>query len=855
MLTINYPRDYTQTGQHGAYRPTKRPAKSQPINIINGEWCVGSDPFPLFFTALTEAGALPKVDSELRATLQRIVSDGYNGLRLRSFSDRVWTESATNWGMWKYPLTDAGSTLGVPNIQIVEEAALVQLDKMIAWGYEEGIECFYIDLEGFDQMFMRASTPRAPGTFEGRGMQWSVEARNIAWTFYSKILLRTSTIDGTRHIDNGRIVWLFNNENGMGDSFTGQAALSWGGDRIGSNVNGSPIYTVNSTSNLTVGDVVTGSGVASGSVIVTIDSSVQVTLDKNATSGGSNRTFTFKTPTAYRWYDKMVNNVVDANGSNGYWYTEASSRLATWWAANKDAMGLGATVPAWGRAGASGFPLYASWAAASTLNKNAFLDFIDDMEVEYICDLLDRARAYRSTFVMCTGTWSYSTPRAHIGLPGGRQFNVFSEKHSYWPDGSAVAGVKKGSAITRKSVWDRTASFSANGAGYNTGMQGCQSTVNGFMDGECDEYSPNRWHHQRVAYAAHMACFHNHAFSDFNQSQAYTLYQFKADGRAPQADHSGASSQSKRLTARCYAPIIKNRYFSAFSSSFRITTTKQDIRDFQHTALQIGFEGNRKNPSYTSGGPRQGHWGGKRIFFEIDEGVAPTTDFTNYPKVQDATFDAGFFVVNTATEQCYVKGSVGMQVKTLYHCGFEDTITTTLAGGMTMPMAITAMGAAVVAARCIIRSDEKVPLFTGPMKMFIHGSEFDGKMVDQGVGGVASGGVGAAAFMANDLQTINYSATNSEVWSTTGTAADQNLMMPEGFTITFDTTNEGRQTARDLEIFGVTNTGLPVRLPSSYNSGTGAWTYVYDPVARPYPEYTLQPKSMPGSLSKQQAMT
>ncbi len=53
---------------------------------------------------------------------------------------------------------------------------------------------------------------------------------------------------------------------------------------------------------------------------------------------------------------------------------------------------------------------------------------------------------------------------------------------------------------------------------------------------------------------------------------------------------------------------------------------------------------------------------------------------------------------------------------------------------------------------------------------------------------------------------------------------------------------EGLLPGTDLEIFGVTMAGVPVRLDSSYNSGTKVWTWRYDPGVNPYVEYTLQPK-------------
>ena len=189
-------------------------------------------------------------------------------------------------------------------------------------------------------------------------------------------------------------------------------------------------------------------------------------------------------------------------------------------------------------------------------------------------------------------------------------------------------------------------------------------------------------------------------------------------------------------------------------------------------------------------------------------------------------------VRNRIAEAIYLKTPDGLQGKSRYCCVFIDTITETPA--FTMPMSVSSMSAAVSCAFMFLRSDTKIDLFTGPMKLFILGSAYDTELVTQG------GGPGEAAFMTTDEITINY--FSGLTW-TDSVAANVRLMMPEAFTVNLDTTNGGLLPAgTDLEIFGVTMAGVPVRLDSSYNSGTKVWTWRYDPTVNPYAEYTLQPK-------------
>lgn len=91
MLSINYPRAYSNRGDFGAaYTLTTRPARSSPVQITGGRLRITDAPtLGLFFTSHVNGAAIPKAadDATLRSTIRRCVADGYNGWRIRSISD------------------------------------------------------------------------------------------------------------------------------------------------------------------------------------------------------------------------------------------------------------------------------------------------------------------------------------------------------------------------------------------------------------------------------------------------------------------------------------------------------------------------------------------------------------------------------------------------------------------------------------------------------------------------------------------------------------------------------------------------------------------------------------------------
>lgn len=789
MLSINYPRTYAQTGEIAAFRPTRRPSRDAVISVSNGRFALDGELFPIFFTPLVEGAAVPKVDAELIATLKRIVADGYNGLYLRDITGRKWTESSTNWGVWEYDNNDASYT----NRWSMVEAALVQVDKMVAYALDYGIECVCIDLEGYDEIVLRHPNQRAIGTYQGRGMWWSSEYRQMAWDVNSRIFTRTSTITGIRHCDNPRVIWKFANENGFGDAAT-----------------------------------------------------------RGTTSNFEGSTTT--------WMAKIVDGT--GTNNNGYWYTELNAKLVAW----RDANAPTWTIPAWGRGssgvadGAVGFPKRETWfnwatGASPATDQARFIDFVDAMDYEAACDLITRCRAENPAVVINVGTQHYHSPRANFALPADLSTNLFAETHQYFNDNGGV-GVKTGTATSRRSCIDPTWTTVLNGMGWIDATGATRSQDTAFVASECGQYSPNRWRYQRMYYEMLFAQLHGYDTSDFNQAQQYSSYQFVNDGRYPMGDHVTVGSPCLRLTARAVSVPLRLGFLTEHTSSFVVQSRPSDIATYQYANKTVGVQGGLKcmNPTPTDG-TQNFVYSQYKVYWNIDAAATPTTDFSPV-KVLHATLAAGTFLRNTATEKVYIKRPEGVQLMTPYMCGFIDTLQEKAAADaiFTMPLYLSSMLASVSCAVCFLRSDGLYPLFTGPMKLYIHGSDFSDEVVLQGSDYAqhAADALGAhnppgeAYFMANDQVTMYYAGASSQSWGNgSGSPATCRLMMPESFTLNLDTTNAGALPGTDLEIFGVGTNGIPVRLSSSYNTGSKLWSFNYTGV---YPEYIVQPKVSTATL-------
>lgn len=765
MLGINWPRAYNNTGGHGAYRvdQSRRPARDAAITIIpnaqGGLFSLdGATEFPLLFTPLTEGAAMPKVDQQIRDTLASIIADGFNMIRIGSPTNRYWTESGSNWGVWKYSETDGT----VSNRWLMEEAALVQLDKTIAWGLEMGIECMWIDIEGYEDMILRHSSQRPLGTYQGRGMCWSTERDNIMWDVNSRIFTRTSTISGVRHCDNRRIIWSFDNEQGFSDAYCRTTTNSWGG-------------------------------------------------------GGS-----------VRWLAKIINSVTDTYGDNGYWRTELAAKWSAWVAASSYSASVG--VNGSGGTWNGCVPDQTVFTALSngSNDKNAVLDFCGQMDVEHVERViaLADASAGHSDAVIVTGTWSYMTPRAHVGLSAATMArgNLVTDVHRYFPDDTS-SGVKTGSVVTRRSIFNSAWSPVVNGLALSDTFLGQRSATTGFMDSEVGQYGPNGWRYEREALAAIMACRFRHPIGIVGWAQQNSTSQLLNDGRGMPNDHADVASQCARLMTRCISPIVRHRFFSPASGVFNVLATRASIETLQHTLGQIGFStGRLAGAGWISDGSEHGAWADKAVVLSIDEGNSPTSDWSTFPKVSDATMAAGTYLINTATEKIHVRHNHGIQAMSPYVNWFIGEM---LASPVfSMALSISNLAAAITRAHLCVRSEGPWPLFEGPWMMFVHGSDYTLGLVNRSAAYADTGGIGESAWLSDsDQRTLYYVSAGSQSWDD-GDSTEQRLMMPESFTVALDASGAAAPFASlEQEVFKIGNDGLPVRVATSFGSGITSWGY------------------------------
>lgn len=767
MLAINYPRAYNNPGGHGAWivDQARRPARSAKISVIpdaqGGLFSLdGVTEFPLFMTVDTEGACVPKVDQQIIDTLKSQIADGFNALRVGSFTNRYWTESGSNWGVWSYAESDASYV----NRWQMEEAALVQLDKTIAWALDLGMECIWLDLEGYDDIVNRHPNQRPQGTYQGRGMCWSSEYDQMAWDVNSRIFTRTSTITGIRHCDNGRIIWNFSNENGFSDAYQRTTTSAWGG-------------------------------------------------------GGS-----------VRWFSKIIDSVTDTYGDNGYWRTELAAKWQAYIAAY-----LPSYTPPGGWNGCIPTPSVFSALAVGSADRNAVLDFCDQMDVDHNERVIAYARAYRSDVVLCTGTWTYTSPRAHCGLSSATMAagNLFADTHVYFPDDTSY-GVKAGSVVTRRSAFNSAWAFVTNGIDLQR-MLGQRTTRTAYMASEEGQYGPSGWRYERPAIAALMACRHRHPIGMVGWAQQVTVEQLLCDGRGQQGDHANVASQCDRLMTRCVAPIVRHRFFSPVAGLFTIAATKDSVLTYQHAAGQNGFMTAQLNAASGYDGSEHGAWADKAVVFDLADGNTPTSVWTAYPKVLDATMASGTYVINTASEKIHVRHNHGVQAMSPYVCWWINEV---LASPVfAMPLSVSNLAAAITQANVCLRSDGPWPLFTGPMGLFILGSDYTLDLVNRSAAYAPTGGIGEASWLANtDQRTLYYTASNSQSWSNGG-VSDQRLMMPETFTVSMDTSGApGAFAGVELEVFKVDKDGLPARVATSFASGITS--FAYDATC---PYYRVQP--------------
>lgn len=759
MLGINWPRNYQNTGGHGAYKvdQSRRPARDAAVTIISdvkgGLFSLdGATEYPLLFTALTEGAAIPKVDAQIIDTLNSIVADGFNMLRLGSPTNRYWTESASNWGVWKYIETSS-----VSDRWLMEEDALVQLDKTITWALDKGIECLWVDLEGYDEMIWRHSSQRPQGTYQGRGMGWSTECDAIKWDVNSRIFTRVNTLTGVRYCDNRRLIWCFDNENGFSDSYVRTTTNSWGG-------------------------------------------------------GGS-----------VRWFSKIIDSVTDSYGNNGYWRAELVTKWQAWIDANYPSY-----TPPGGWADCIPNPTTFTALANDSEDKNMVLEFVGQMDVDHVERVLAAADASagHSLAVISTGTWTYLSPRAHAGLsaPTKARGNLWSDVHHYYGDDTG-AGVKIGSVVTRRSAFNSTWNYVTNGLAETELLLGQRTADTGFMASEEGQYGPNGWRYELFGIGAIKACRFRQPMGMVGWAQQNTTEQLLNDGRGQAGDHANVASQCARLMTRCIAPIVRHRFFSPVSDVFTVLATKASIEALQHTRGSIGYATAwLAGAGWVSDGSEHGTWGDKAVVLDLDEGNTPTTVWTNFPKVSDATMASGTYLINTATEKIHVRHNHGIQAMSPYCNWFIGEM---LASPVfTMPMSISNLAAAITRAHLCIRSDGDWPLFEGPWMLFVHGSDYTTGVVERSAAYADTGGIGEAAWLSDsDQRTLYYTASNAQIWDD-GDASEQRLMMPETFDIALDAGGAASPfTDLEQEVFKIGNDGLPVRVATSFAAGVTSWGY------------------------------
>ena len=798
MLGINFYRAYGADGEHAAARPARIDrGLGVRVDTTNGQ-LVRSDGTRLRLkgTTIQESGTMMS-DAQIAAHVKRIRGNGYNAVRFLSYcGNKKWTGyTGSSWGPFTYDSTDTTPWATISNRWLLNETALVQLDKTIAALFDAGIEFILMSNNDYAVHIERHSSQHARGTYQGYGMMWSDEYRDILKDFLSRFYTRTNTITGIRYCDERRIGWQIDNENGMSDSYTRSTTNAWGG--------GASVH----------------------------------------------------------WWDKIIEGTTDTFGDNGYWYTELNAKLTAWAAsadgiaAHVSAGGSGVwTVPLWGRGstgvadGARGFPkrsVWNAWATGATpeRDKDMIVMFIEAMEVEYHNEMIAWMLAQTTTgeLIYMPATFHYQSPRASLGLTEVDGVSILVDRHIYLLDGSDVAGTKSGSAVTRKSVMDMTATPNANGQQLYQ-LNGIRSKkVVAFSD-EDGDYGPNRWRYQRAYYGMVTALLQDIESFGFTEGQQMTTGQLLTDGRYMSADHINCASPAHALASRAVAPAHIYGFLSPLASEYSFNSTIESLRTYQKYS---------NTPRFSTGGyqlmggsPYTGYAGSsyfhapwkKRIYYSIDDGQAATSEASiasAYPSLPLATLAAGTFLVDTATEKLFVKSGYGYEVTTPYMAGYVDTLTTTSQINATYagfnPLTISSMSAAVTCAVCFLRSDGPWPLFTGAMKLYIHGSDYDTTLVTQG------GGAGEATFLSGDLVTVNYASGST--WLSGHDATTVRLAMPESFTVSMNTNAAPAPFAGvELEVFKVSAAGIPTRVATTFSSGVTSFSY--DATC---PEYTVQP--------------
>jgi len=763
---------------------------------------------------------------------------------------------------------------------------------MVAWCLDEGLEVIYINLEDSGlECVTRHPNALPVGTYQSRGMQWSTEFREMQWDLnYEFFMNRTNTVTGERYIDNPRLMWNFNNENFFQESFNRATYYTWGGtfSSAGTTSIGSAQITgmdAAMVARLRWGMRITGTGISGTQTILTIDGPTSITISSTFAAAATNN-YTF---TMYR-FDRLIEDISDSystvNGDAGYWYTELNAKLVAW----RDVNAPSWTIPDWGRGctragaiggaatadGVSGWPrlnTFQLW--PTTADKNYLRDCIIDLELEYTTWLLTQMRALRSDVIVNPSTALYCTMQAITNLPTALQENMLLETHHYFDSAFGPGSYYTGSYGSRCSVFDPAWTPEVlNNSGWGDALTGNWSTYTGYLAGECGQYGMNRWRYQRLYYEMLSSLLNGYEVGSFAESQQYLITSYKTDGRYMKGDNQGVASPTHHLAARAVAPAIRFSFMEEYTDTFVIYAMDADFRARQYTQ-GLGMQGAELWTSYGNQGTGSANWGGKKVRFDFST-TTTTSDFSTWPTVLNAPFAAGIMVRGTTggteSEKLYMRrgapGTGGAQFYTPYMAGYIDTLREKTAADTIftqMPLYIVdgSMAGAEVCSVCFLRSDGPWEMFKGPMKLYIHGSDYSEDGLNWGfnnsggtVGGVlnntygegtpgafsANNPPGVAHWMANDEVTCYCtSGTSEDYGSGNPTPADTWLMMPDTFTVAMDTTNNGlNPSGVNCSIYGVTVSGLPVLIPSTYDTSTKVLSFNYTAT---YPEYIVAPNS------------
>jgi hypothetical protein len=223
---LNYFQPYDYAAGPAAWVVQNRPPANARLEVANNAMALSGVGRYRMLMSIVQGGAnnLPKNDAQRLATIRRMVGDGLNMVKLHALSGtESWTGNSFNWGIWQHPI-DYNVIADRPNL---DANALIALDKNIADMLAEGIEVIYIAEELLENVTQRNGL--SWGSNHSRGMLWSPTFNAMEWAMLSAWMTRPSSISGIAPINNPRIFYCMNNENGFSNSYLRDTLTVWGG--------------------------------------------------------------------------------------------------------------------------------------------------------------------------------------------------------------------------------------------------------------------------------------------------------------------------------------------------------------------------------------------------------------------------------------------------------------------------------------------------------------------------------------------------------------------------------------------------------------------------------------------------